>query len=78
MTTNTGEKSMLAILCILIGIFIGQHIQITASPELTAFFTRAWAWRQSVALPTARSLIHQLMGQFNAPTVKATLQEVQP
>jgi hypothetical protein len=41
-TTYIGE-TMLAIACILVGLVLGQHIKISTSPELSAFFRSAWA-----------------------------------
>lgn len=34
---------MLAILCILIGLFLGQHIRLSISPELSAFLQSTWS-----------------------------------
>jgi hypothetical protein len=40
---------MLWILCILIGLVLGQHIKLTVSPELQGFFRSTWALTQEKA-----------------------------
>jgi hypothetical protein len=46
---------MILIICILIGLALGQHIKIAVSPELQAFFATSWAMAETKALPVATS-----------------------
>jgi hypothetical protein len=34
---------MIPLLCILLGLVLGQQVKVTVSPELQAFMTRTWA-----------------------------------
>jgi hypothetical protein len=44
---------MILILCILLGIAMGQHIKIAVSPELMAFIKSTWALAREKVPPVA-------------------------
>jgi hypothetical protein len=44
---------MILILCILLGIAMGQHIKIALTPELMAFITSSWALAAEKVPPVA-------------------------
>jgi hypothetical protein len=51
---------MIPLICILLGLALGQHLKITISPELQAFITSAWASVEVKALPIVQTTANQL------------------
>jgi hypothetical protein len=51
---------MIPLLCILLGLALGQHLKITISPEFQAFITRSWSSVEIKALPIAKTAAKQL------------------
>jgi hypothetical protein len=67
---------MLWILCILIGLVLGQHIKLAVSPELQGFFRSSWALAQekvpAIKASTAAA-VHSIKGRVaKVPTLKAS------
>jgi hypothetical protein len=48
---------MLWIICILLGVAIGQHLKVTPSPELTAAIARYWPPAEQAAIVTAQTAV---------------------
>jgi hypothetical protein len=61
---------MFYLLAILIGIVIGQHLQITVSPELSTFLRSSWSSVEAKALPVANSAVQQIK-QVAAKSLKS-------
>jgi hypothetical protein len=65
---------MLWILCILIGLILGQHLKISVSPELSAFFRSSWALanEQSPAIKASTAAAAKRIKTSASKTLKAS------
>lgn len=63
---------MILILCILIGLALGQHIKIAVSPELQAFAKTSWALSNEKALPTVTSAAKKIKSVASRVVKSAT------
>jgi hypothetical protein len=62
---------MLWILCILLGVTIGQHLKIALTPELRAFLTSSWRLANEKALPVANLAAKQIKSAVKTARVKS-------
>jgi hypothetical protein len=67
---------MFYLLAILIGIVIGQQLQITVSPELSTFLRSSWSSVEMKALPVASSAVQQIK-QVAAKSLKSAKSSVE-
>jgi hypothetical protein len=65
---------MIPLICILLGLVLGQQVKVTVSPELQAFMTRAWtiATEQSPAIKASTAAAAQRIKTSASKTLKAS------
>jgi hypothetical protein len=65
---------MIPLLCILLGLVLGQHLKVTVSPELQVFISRTWtiANEQAPALKASTAAAAQRLKATASKTLKAS------
>jgi hypothetical protein len=65
---------MIPLLCILLGLVLGQQVKVTVSPELQAFMTRTWAiaTEQAPAIKASTATAAQRLKSTASKTLKAS------
>jgi hypothetical protein len=60
---------MIPLLCILLGLVLGQHLKVTISPEFQAFITRTWTIAQA-QIPTIKATSAAAVKQLKSTASK--------
>jgi hypothetical protein len=65
---------MIPLLCILLGLVLGQQVKVTVSPELQALVTRLWviATEQAPAIKASTTAAAQRLKTSASKTLKAS------
>jgi hypothetical protein len=65
---------MILLLCILLGLVLGQQVKFTVNPELQAFMTRTWAIaiEQAPAIKASTAAAAQRLKASASKTLKAS------